>query len=166
MRLSYVRQGKHQPAEATMSAATSIDIREMQAADYDAVLDLWRSTPGVTVRDADAFTPQMVYLKKNPGLSFVAADGKAIVGAVLCGTDGRRGYLQHLAVHPGYRRQGLGRALAERCVNGLADAGIDKCHLMVVTDNHEAAAFWQHIGWEMRSDVRLMSHTRSGVATA
>lgn len=144
----------------------AVQIREFQSADCDAVIALWRDAPGVTLRDADAREPLVAYLSRNPGLSFVAADRSRIVAAVLCGTDGRRGYLQHLAVAATHRRQGIGRRLADRCVQALARNGIDKCHLMVVTNNRDAAAFWTHIGWVDRGDIRLMSHTASGVATA
>jgi Acetyltransferase (GNAT) family len=85
-----------------------------------------------------------------------------VVGAVLCGTDGRRGYLQHLAVAPSHQRRGIGRELAARCVNALAAEGIDKCHVMVLADNNRAAAFWTRIGWAERPDIRLMSHIASG----
>src|SRR4051812_18186156 len=112
-----------------------IDIREFVAADYDAVCALWRASPGVVLRDADAREPLIAYIARNPGLSFVAVDDAYLVGAVLCGTDGRRGYLQHLAVAPTHQRRGVGRRLAERSVAALAARGIDKCHLMVLADN-------------------------------
>jgi len=143
-----------------------IEVREFTSADYDAVVSLWQTSPGVTLRDVDARGPLTTYLGQHRGLSFVAVEGDAIVGAVLCGTDGRRGYLQHLAVASSHRRRGIGRALAERCVAALAARGIDKCHLMVVTQNVEAMAFWSRLGWKDRSDVRLMSHTASDSATA
>lgn len=144
----------------------TIEIREFAPADYDSVRALWLAAPGVVVRDADAREPLTAYLARNQGLSFVALDGDLLVGAVLCGTDGRRGYLQHLAVAPTHQRLGVGRRLAERCVAALAARGIDKCHLMVLADNVDAAAFWARIGWIDRSDVRLMSHTTAGVATS
>jgi len=143
-----------------------IEVREFTSADYDAVVSLWKASRGVTLRDVDARGPLTAYLGQHRGLSFVAVEGDAIVGAVLCGTDGRRGYLQHLAVASSHRRRGIGRALAERCVAALAARGIDKCHLMVVTQNVEAMAFWSRLGWKDRSDVRLMSHTASDSATA
>jgi N-acetylglutamate synthase len=96
----------------------------------------------------------------------VALNGDQVVGAVLCGTDGRRGYLQHLAVADGHRRLGIGRVLAKRCVTELHARGIEKCHLMVVVDNAEARSFWSRLGWVDRDDIRLMSHTATGVATA
>jgi ribosomal protein S18 acetylase RimI-like enzyme len=85
---------------------------------------------------------------------------------VLCGTDGRRGYLQHLAVAASHRRQRIGRDLANHCVRALAERGIDKCHLMVVSDNRDATAFWTQLGWVDRADIRLMSYTSSGAPTA
>ena len=144
----------------------TIEIRELTASDYVAVIELWRTASGVVLRDADERAPLTAYLARNRGLSFVAVDGDHLIGAVLCGTDGRRGYLQHLAVAPPHRRRGIGRQLASACVTALANRGIDKCHLMVLTANADAAAFWTNIGWIARPEIRLMSHTASGVATA
>jgi ribosomal protein S18 acetylase RimI-like enzyme len=144
----------------------TLEIREFKGSDWDAVTTLWRQASGVVVRDVDRREPLTAYLARNPGLSFVALEDGMVVGAVLCGTDGRRGYLQHLAVASSHQRRGIGRELAAHCVNALAAQGIDKCHLMVLADNHPAAAFWTRVGWAERSDVRLMSHIASGVASA
>jgi len=76
---------------------------------------------------------------------------------VPCGTDGRRGYLQHLAVDPNHRRSGAGRALAEHAFQALVAIGIRKCHLMVVEGNERALGFWRSMGWSERGDVLLMS---------
>ena len=143
-----------------------IELREFRAADYDAVIALWRSTEGIVLRDVDDREPLTAYLERQRGLSFVAVDGERVVGAVLCGTDGRRGYLQHVAVAGSHRRRGIARALVDQSVRALAARGIEKCHLMVLTGNVQAQAFWSRIGWVDRSDVRLMSHTASGAATA
>ena len=143
-----------------------IEIREFQAVDHASALALWATTPGVVIRDVDELGPITAYLARNPGLSFVAVADGEIIGTVLCGSDGRRGYLYHLAVRPTHRGRGIGRTLAERAVRALADAGIDKCHLMVVDENQAALDFWRHLGWTARSDVRLMSHTASGATSA
>ena len=127
---------------------------------------LWRASEGVTIREADERAPLSAYLVQHHGLSFVAVDGGAIVGSTLCGTDGRRGYLQHVAVATSHRRRGIATALVERSVNALAERGIDKCHLMVLADNVEAQAFWRRIGWKDRSEIRLMSLTVSGRSNA
>lgn len=134
--------------------------------DYDAVLALWRETEGLVLRDVDEREPVTRYLERNAGLSFVAIDGDELAGAALCGTDGRRGYLQHLAVAPSHRRNGLGRELVRRCLAALAARGILKCHLLVLVDNARARAFWRAIGWAERDDVLLVSHTESAGANA
>jgi N-acetylglutamate synthase len=144
----------------------TIEIREFKDSDYDAVFALWKRAAGVVLRNVDAREPVTAYLARNAGLSFVACESATIIGAVLCGTDGRRGYLQHLAVAPSHQRRGIGRRLAACCVDALTARGIDKCHLMVVADNHDAVAFWARIGWAERSDIRVMSRVASGVATA
>lgn len=138
----------------------SLIIREMHIQDYDAVLALWQASEGIGLSDADERDNIARYLERNPNLSFVAyADGQ-LVGAVLCGHDGRRGFLHHLAVNQTYRRQGIGRALTQKCLSGLKQAGIDKCHLFVFGENQIAINFWKDIGWTQRIDLVLMSrHT-------
>lgn len=143
-----------------------VDFRELTSADYDEVVALWRVTEGVVLRDVDEREPIARYLTRNPGLSFVASHHGRVIGAVLCGTDGRRGYLQHLAVAPAHRRRGVGRALVQRCIDALAQRGLEKCHLMVLPQNEAARAFWRRLGWQEREDVLLMSHVRSRSPTA
>ena len=125
--------------------------------DYDEVYTLWKATPGVGLSSADSREAIAAYLEYNPGLSFVARDGDHLVGAVLCGTDGRRGYLHHLAVDPDFRRQGAGQALVEHCLAGLKELDIEKCHLFVMESNIAGREFWQHIGWRLRSDLLILS---------
>jgi N-acetylglutamate synthase len=132
-------------------------IRQMHVTDYDPVLALWQTTEGLGLSAADQRPAIERYLQRNPGMSFVAVDGKQIVGAALCGHDGRRGYLHHLAVAPACRCRGIGRQLVERCLSALAAAGIDKCHLFVFADNAPAVAFWKRVGWTKRVDLVVMS---------
>ena len=143
-----------------------IEIAPFDLHDYDEVMALWSQTEGLTLRDADSREAITCYLGRNPNLSFVARDQGRLVGAVLAGTDGRRGYLQHLAVAPSHRGQGLGRVLAERAVAALRALGIEKCHLMVRQENAPARAFWERLGWSERGDIILMSRTDSGSANA
>jgi N-acetylglutamate synthase len=135
-----------------------VGVLPFEPQDYEQVMALWQATEGLTLREVDSREAILAYLARNPGLSFVARDGDVLVGAVLAGTDGRRGYLQHLAVGPPYRGRGVGRALAERVVEALSGAGIAKCHLMVRAENEVAKAFWQHLGWTLRDDIMVMSH--------
>ena len=135
----------------------SVVIREMAAQDYDEVLTLWQTSEGVGLSDADSEESIARYLDRNPGLSFVARDGERLVGAVLCGHDGRRGYIHHLTVSESHRRQGLGRTLVERCLSALRRAGIAKCHIFVFADNQATTAFWKNIGWAQRVELVMMS---------
>lgn len=141
----------------------SVVIREMTIQDYDAVLTLWQTSQGVGLSDTDSQESATGYLERNPGLSFVSLDGEHLVGAVLCGHDGRRGYIHHLAVSESHRRQGLGRALVERCLAALRLAGIDKCHIFVFADNQDTIAFWKSIGWTQRVELVMMSQYTSSL---
>ncbi|SDA96823.1 Ribosomal protein S18 acetylase RimI [Pseudomonas sp. NFACC15-1] len=137
------------------------NIRVMTMDDYDAVIDLMRRTPGVSFRDADSRESTAKYLERNPGMSFVAEVGAVLCGCVMCGHDGRRGYLQHLVVLPQYRRQGIANALVEHCLSSLEKHGILKCHLDVFKTNLTAANYWHSQGWKLRSDIDRYSFTRS-----
>ena len=135
----------------------NVEIRPFSIQVYDAVFALWQKCEGIGLSQADSRESIKAYLRRNPGMSFIAMSGDTIVGAVLGGHDGRRGYIHHLAVEAGYRRRSVGRRLVERCLNALAQAGIQKCHLFVMNHNHEAIAFWQSVGWTPRNDIGVMS---------
>jgi ribosomal protein S18 acetylase RimI-like enzyme len=127
--------------------------------DYPAVYKLWQATEGVGLSMADEAPAIAAHLARNPGLSFVAASpGDAPVGTILGGHDGRRGYIHHLAVAPAYRRQGTGRALVARCLEGLEAEGIHKCHLFIYGENETGRAFWEALGWQLRHDIQIMSY--------
>lgn len=138
-----------------------ITIRPMTLADYDAVWALMLATPGVSRRAADSRDSVERYLARNPGLSQVAESDGRLVGCVFAGHDGRRGTLNHLIVHPDARRQGLGRRLVERALDGLEAAGIMKSYIFVFADNEDALAFWRALGWQLRDDTRSFSFNRS-----
>ena len=132
-------------------------IRPMVMSDYAAVRRLWESCDGIGVNDADHPASLRRYLARNPGMSFVARRDDRVVGTVLCGHDGRRGYLNHLAVHPQFRRRGLARQLVDRSLEALEGDGIAKCHLFVFSTNQDGRRFWQRIGWELRGDLAVAS---------
>ena len=141
-----------------MKANPGITISPMAPTDYDAVYALWKSVPGIGLSAADSREAIERYLERNPGMSFVAKDENKLVGAVLCGHDGRRGYLHHLAVDPNCQRQGIGQRLANTCLEALKTAGIDRCHIFVYGDNITGLAFWQAGDWYTRPELVLMSH--------
>jgi N-acetylglutamate synthase len=135
-------------------------IRPLTLADHDEVYRLWTQCEGICVSDDDARDRIELYLERNPGLCWVATvevplSGKtvaAIVGTVLCGHDGRRGILRHLAVAPAFRRGGLGRSLVEKCLAALAAQGIRKCNIYVQDDNLAGRKFWEHLGYRALTD--------------
>ncbi len=132
-------------------------IREMKIEDYNFVMKMWKQIEGICLSDADSKEKIDRYLKRNPGLSFVAEKNKNIVGTILCGHDGRRGYIHHLAVKQKYRNQGLGRDLVQKSLGKLKEIDIEKCHLFVFVDNNQAQNFWKNIGWEKRNDLFVFS---------
>jgi N-acetylglutamate synthase len=140
-----------------------IQICPLTMDDYDQVLGVWQRCPGVGINDADTRERTEAYLKRNPGMSFVALARAAVVGTALCGHDGRRGYLNHLAVLESFRGRGIGRQLVERCLQSLKKGGISKCHLFVFHRNESAIRFWEKTGWTVRRDLELVSR-RTGRA--
>lgn len=128
--------------------SSQLSTRALRAADYAAVVHLWRQTEGVEVAEGDDEASIAGYLKRNPELSRVALDGPTIVGAVLCGHDGRRGLIYHLAVQPGYRGKGLGKRLVAECLAGLRASGIARALILVARDNEPGREFWIAQGFE------------------
>jgi ribosomal protein S18 acetylase RimI-like enzyme len=133
-------------------------IREMTMADYAAVYALWSGTEGIGLSSAD--TPERIaaFLERNPGMSFVAHVEGQLVGALLGGTDGRRGYLHHLAVSPERRGAGIGYQLVARALAALKQVGVDRCHIFVYAENEAGRAFWKRVGWYERTELMLMSY--------
>lgn len=153
------------PAHRHAHAPPAAALRQMTLADYDAVHALLRATPGVVVRMPDDSREALaVYLERNPGLSFVAEMDGRIIGCVMCGHDGRRGYLQHLAVASGFRRQGIGSRLVHACLDKLRESGITKTHIFVLADNRDGLRFWEGGGWIRRNDIVLLSYHRKADA--
>ncbi|WP_375754099.1 GNAT family N-acetyltransferase [Vibrio sp. HN007] len=133
----------------------------MTISDYDQVIKLWSTTEAMLLRDADSRESIERYLKLNPGLSYVAENSQTITGAILVGTDGRRGYVQHLAVHKSVRGNGIGKQLINRAIEALESNGISKTHLFVANDNINAQEFYQSLGWYPRDEVRMYSFNAS-----
>jgi putative acetyltransferase len=125
-----------------------VRIRAFAAADYRAARALWETTEGLGLNESDTEEAVTRFLARNPGQSAIAiAPDGAVAGAVLCGHDGRRGYLHHLAVAKPHRGRGLGRRLVAWCFERLAAEGIPRCNVFVYDENGAGRAFWQHEGW-------------------
>lgn len=136
---------------------TKHTLRKMTMRDYAAVAALWRTTPGIGLDDdCDSRAGIARYFKRNPGLSFVAVADGQVVGAVLCGHDGRRGFLHHLAVDSAHRKCGLGKRLVDACLKALRRCDIVKCSIFLFKSNASGRAFWRHNGWTVRKDLTIM----------
>ena len=126
----------------------------MMIEDYDDVWDLWINTPGMGLNDTDDSREGVEkYLKRNPTTCFVAEDEGKIVGVIMCGHDGRRGYINHTAVSESYRGQGIARQLVEHAMDALEKEGINKTGLVVFRRNKIGNGFWEHIGFTEREDL-------------
>ncbi len=134
-----------------------IEIRIMSSSDYSGAIDLWKALPGLGLSSADDFSAIDLFLRKNPDTCFVAVNEGKIIGTVLGGNDGRRGYIYHLAVHQNFQKIGLGKALLEKCLLSLRSEGIKKCHIFVISSNTEGLDFWTKMGWLLRNDILIMS---------
>ena len=132
-------------------------IREMQPQDYQPAIQLWQALPGIGLSSADKEESLLAFLEKNPRTCFAAFDEARLIGTILGGSDGRRGYIYHLAVHTNYQKQGVGRQLAQTCLQALKAEGIEKCHIFVIAGNQEGMKFWQKEGWQLRDDILVMS---------
>jgi ribosomal protein S18 acetylase RimI-like enzyme len=131
--------------------------REMTINDYDQVLALWKKTQGLGLSDADSLEGIRTFLERNRGLCFVCEEEEGIIGTILCGHDGRRGYIYHLAVDEVHRKRGIGRQMTQQSLNALRLLGIVKCHLFVYSDNKEAELFYNNLGWQKRITLDIFS---------
>lgn len=131
-----------------------IDIREMREEDYDGVRSLWLTIRGFGIRTVDDSRERVTgFLKRNPGISCVAVLEGRIIGAVLCGHDGRTGSFYHVCVDERFRKHGIGREMVIFCREALAAEGISQISLIAFKENPIGNAFWKSLGWIAREDV-------------
>ena len=133
-------------------------IRIMSMDDYKAVYELWANTPNMGLRTLDDSKEGIArFLNRNPNTCFVAVDGKAVIGAILCGHDGRRGYIYHTVVHLDYRKQGIGTALIHAGVEALQKEGITRVCLNVMESNEVGNRFFTNRGWDKKDFLGIYS---------
>ena len=150
------QEQERSPAEISRD----VSLRPMALSDWPALEALWTRTPGIGLRYPDDTAEGLArYLLRNPTSSFVADMGGEIVGSVLAGHDGRRGYLYHVAVSPDNRRRGIGRALVMSALDALRAEGIQKAGLVVFQQNEQANPFWEALGWTHRNDLMYRDHS-------
>lgn len=137
-----------------------MDIRTMTPDDYNGLYALWTSCKGMGLNDVDD-SPEGIarYLRRNPSTSFVAVENGAIVGCIMAGHDGRRGYIHHTAVKPECRGRGIGRALVEAAMEALRRENISKVALVAFSRNEAGNAFWERMGFTQREDLTYRNRT-------
>ncbi len=129
-------------------------IRIMTIEDYEGIYDMWIHTPGMGLNNLDDSKEGIgQYLKRNPTTCFVAEENETIIGVIMSGHDGRRGFIYHTTVHPDYRRQGIGKALVNHAMEALEREGIHKVALVVFGRNETGNAFWEQLGFVGRDDL-------------
>ncbi len=130
------------------------DIRIMTIEDYEGVHDLWMSIKGFSIRSLDdSFEGVKKFLERNPDTSIVAEQDGEIIGAILCGHDGRRGTFYHVCVKEEHRMKGIGKSMVVMAMNALKKEKINKVALIAFTKNDVGNAFWKCIGWKQRTDL-------------
>ena len=131
-----------------------VEIRTMTLADYDDVYALWLSCKGMGLNNLDDSRDGIArYLERNPETCFVALNGEKIIGVIMAGHDGRRGFIHHTAVAPEHRRRGIAKRLVEAALNALKGLGINKVALLVFERNKDGNEFWEKLGFTARDDV-------------
>ncbi|MFL0195699.1 GNAT family N-acetyltransferase [Clostridium sp. WILCCON 0269] len=131
-----------------------MQIRTMTIDDYEEVYQLWTNTPGMGMRSVDDSKEGIEkYLNRNPETCFIAEFENKIIGVILSGHDGRRGYIHHTAVNATVRKQGIGTALVNAATEALKKQGINKVALVAFRTNKLGNSFWKALGFEYRNDL-------------
>lgn len=132
----------------------AVRIRVMEIRDYDKVYALWNTIKGFGIRSIDDSREGVErFLRRNPTTSVVAEDAGEIVGAILCGHDGRRGCFYHVCVKEEYRKHGIGKRMAETAAEALKKEHISKVNLIAFDSNQVGNRFWKSMGWTFRNDL-------------
>lgn len=132
-------------------------LESMKIDHYDGIFALWSSTPGISLSAADTRENIEAYLHRNPEQSFVCKHDGWLVGSILCGNDGRRAFVYHLAVDEAHRGQGIAAQLLDRAIEAQMALHIDKCALFVLRENLNAISFWEHAGFAMVQEAATMA---------
>ena len=127
---------------------------------YRDVYELWLSCKGMGLNNLDDSEQGInAFLKRNPDTCFVACEGDKVVGVILAGSDGRRGYIYHTAVDPQYRKRGIAAALVETVMQAMKNIGINKVALVVFEHNEDGNKFWEKLGFIKRNDLVYRNKT-------
>lgn len=137
-----------------------MNFRLMQISDYDSIYNLWTNTPGMGLNSVDDSKEGIEkFLKRNPSTCFIAEENEKIVGVIMAGNDGRRGYIYHIAVLPEFRGKHIAKTLVENAMAALEKEGITKVALVVFEKNKNGNGFWEKICFTIRNDLIYRNRT-------
>ena len=139
-------------------------LRKMKIEDYDNVYLLWMSCVGMGLNNLDDSKDGIEkFLKRNPDTCYIAVEKDEIIGVIMVGNDGRRGYIYHTAVHPNHSKQGIGKALVDTALDSLIKLGINKVALVVFERNKVGNSFWEKMGFTERNDIIYRNKALVGI---
>jgi len=130
-------------------------IREFKIEDYAAVRDLWGSA-GLEFRPGDELEDIRLKLQRDPDLFLVAEIDSGIVGSVIGGWDGRRGWIYHLAVRPEDQRRGVGVSLIRELEGRLVHKGAKRVNAQVHNENEKSLEFFKALGYERQTHLTVI----------
>lgn len=131
-----------------------MEIVKMTNEYYSDVYELWLSCRGMGLNNLDDSEQGInKFLQRNPDTCFVALQDEKVVGVIMAGSDGRRGYIYHTAVNPLYRKRGIATALVETVMQAMKNIGINKVALVVFEHNEDGNKFWERLGFTERNDL-------------
>ncbi len=131
-----------------------MDIRLMRIEDYDETWGLWIHTKEMALNNLDDSREGIrKFLRRNPSTCFVAKEEQKIVGVILAGNDGRRGYIYHLAVLEEARRKKIATKLLNAALEGLKKEGITEVAVLAKRSNECGNLFWEEENFDPREDL-------------
>ncbi len=126
---------------------TNINIRKFSITDKSEVISLWK-TCGLIVPSNNPEDDIELKIKFQPDLFFVAEIEGKVIGTVMTGFDGHRGWLNYLGVDPVFRKCGFGRSLVEYSINKLKELGCPKLNIQIRTGNTAVTDFYKKLGFQ------------------
>ena len=129
----------------------------MRIEDFDEIYKLWSSIQGLNLNKADEKESVSAYLLHNPNQSYVCKLSNKIIGTIMCGNDGRRAFIYHLAVLPEYQRKGIATELVRLAIDMQKQVGIDKCAISILNENVYGKNFWSNLGFSKVQEAETMA---------
>lgn len=138
-----------------MTGLSRIQVHEFQITDYNVVLELWKEA-GLVIRPGDDLSGVRTKLLRDPDLFLLALMEGEIVGCIIGGWDGRRGWVYHLAVKPSHQRQGIATVLLSEVEKRLVEKGAKKINAQIYQANTKSLNFFKTRGYEIHQDLVMV----------